>query len=45
MGSKQLLALAAEENPQELSYREGVPSTRPSSEEEKRLYERVIAEQ
>lgn len=41
----QILALAAEKNPQVMSYMDRAQTTKPLSEEEKRLYERIITEQ
>jgi hypothetical protein len=45
MSYEQILALAAEKNPQVLSYLEKAQTAQAVSEEEKRLYERIIDEQ
>jgi predicted HTH domain antitoxin len=45
MSYEQLLALAAEKNPQVLSYLDRAQTAKAVSEEEKRLYERIIGEQ
>jgi hypothetical protein len=45
MSYQQILALAAENNPQVLSYLDKAQTAQAVSEEEKRLYERIIAEQ
>lgn len=45
MSYEQLLALAAEKNPQVLSYLDKAQTAKAVSEEEKRLYERIIGEQ
>jgi hypothetical protein len=45
MTFEQIVALAAEKDPQVLSYLERAQTSQPLSEEEKRLYERILGEQ